>query len=107
MGISKAKTVVIGLSVVLFAGLSYVLFKWNEANAIRETENETGSFPMYFFVYVIVALQLPVIWMMFRVWKAKTKKDWRFLSGLLKYIMVAGVSFLFLYAHEIRSAIGI
>lgn len=106
MGISKAKSVVIGLGGVLFAGMAYVLYKWSEVNALQETETESGSFPAYFFVYVIVMLMLPVIWMQVRIWNAKTKKDWRFLSGMLKYLMVAGVSFLFLYANELRSFIG-
>lgn len=108
LGISKAKSIVIGLCVVLFSGMAYVLYKWNESNALMEaqTEEGTGSFPLYFFGYVVVMLMIPLAFMMVRIWKAKTKKDWRFLSGFLKYIMVAGVSFLFLYAHEIRSAIG-
>lgn len=106
MGISKAKSVVITLCVGLLAGLSYVLFKWNEANEVQAAANESGAFPLYFFAYVIIALQIPVLFLMYRVYKAKTKKDWRFLSAFLKFIMVAGVSFLFLYAHEIRASIG-
>ena len=105
MGISRAKTVVISLSGGLLAGLCYVLYKWNEANSLHMAEGESGNFPTYFFVYVIVMLCLPVMWMMYRIYKATSKKDWRFLSGFLKYIMVAGVCFLFLYAHEIRTAI--
>lgn len=106
MGISRAKSVVIGFSGVLLFCLGYVLYKWNEANQIELQANETGSWPMRFFVYVIVLLMLPVLFLMYRIYKAKTKKDWRFLSGLLKYIMVAGVSFLFLYASELRDTIG-
>ncbi len=106
MGICKAKMVVIALCVGLFSGMTYVLYKWNESNALQETETESGSFPTYFFGYVIVMLMIPVLFLMQRIWKAKTKKDWRFLSGFLKYIMLAGVSFLFLYAHEIRAALG-
>lgn len=105
MGISRAKSVVIGLSGVLVSGLVYVLYKWNEANEIQLSENEAGSFPFYFFAYVVIVLILPIGWMMYRIYKASSKKDWRFLSGMLKYIMVAGVSFLFLYSHEIYSVI--
>lgn len=106
MGIAKAKSVVIGLCGVLFAGLAYVLFKWDEANDIQMNEYEHGAFPFYFFAYVVVVLMIPVLFMMYKIYKAKTKKDWRFLSGFLKFIMIAGVSFLFLYANEIHNSIG-
>lgn len=105
LGISRAKSIVISLAAGLLAGLAYVLYKWNEANNMHLAENESGSFPFYFFGYVVVMIMLPIGFLMYRVYKANAKKDWRFLSGLLKYIMVAGVSFLFLYAHEINSVI--
>lgn len=105
MGISRAKSTVIGLLSVLFFGLCYVLYQWSAANNIVIEGDAAGIYPTYFFVYVIIFLLLPVIWLAFRVFKATSKKDWRFLSGVLKYIMVAGVSFLFLYAHEINSNI--
>jgi 4-hydroxybenzoate polyprenyltransferase len=106
LGISKAKSAVIALCIGLLSGMGYILMKWSQVNQLEENANETGSYPLYFFVYVIAMLMLPVIFMMYRIWKAKTKKDWRFLSAFLKFIMVAGVSFLFLYAHQIRDIIG-
>lgn len=106
LGISKAKSVVLAFVTVLFGGLAYVLYKWNEANDVVMTEGETGSYPTYFFVYVIAMLMLPILWMSWKIAKGTSKKDWRFVSGMLKYIMIAGVSFLFLYAHEINSSIG-
>ena len=106
MGISKAKSVVMGLCAVLIGGLAYVLYKWNEANELQAAQDESGNFPAYFFGYVIVMLIIPTGYLMYRVYKSTTRRNWRFLSGYLKYIMVAGVSFLFLYAHEINTSIG-
>jgi hypothetical protein len=80
--------------------------KWNEVNNMAVAENESGSFPTYFFIYVISMLIIPVGYMMYLIYKATTRKNWRFLSGFLKYVMIAGVSFLFLYAHEINTSIG-
>jgi hypothetical protein len=43
------------------------------------------------------------LWMMYKIYKANSKKDWRFLSGMLKYIMIAGVCFLLPYSNYLRS----
>lgn len=106
MGISRAKSTVLGLVAVLFFAIFYVLYQWNAANQIVTGDDEVSTYPFYFFAYVVIALLIPLLWIAYRIVKATSKKDWKFLSGLLKYIMVAGVSFLFLYAHEINSIIG-
>jgi len=93
LGINRAKWVVITLTTGLFSALCYMQYVWWQLDAWN------------FFFYVLVLLQLPVIYLAYRNHTATGKKDWKLLSGLLKYIMLAGVSFLFLYAHEINSNI--
>lgn len=93
LGINRAKLVVTALASGLMAALCYIQYAWWEL--------EQWSF----FFYVLLLLQLPVVCLIYRNQTAKGKKDWKFLSGLLKYIMVAGISFLFLYASEVNSNI--
>lgn len=93
LGINRAKWVVTGLAVGLMSALIYIQYAWWEL--------EQWSF----FMYVLVLLQIPVIYLIYRNQTAKGKKDWKFLSALLKYIMIAGVSFLFLYANEVNANI--
>lgn len=105
LGLSRAKKIVIGLCGVLFTGMAYVIYVWWLDNSQPMDQGEVGVWPTYFFVYVIVMLILPMAWVMRKIWKGNSKQDWRFVSGFLKYLMVAGVSFLFLYAHEINANI--
>ena len=55
------------------------------------------------FFYMLALVQLPLVYLTGRILTAKGKKDWRFASTLVKLIMVAGVSYLFLYAHELTA----
>jgi 4-hydroxybenzoate polyprenyltransferase len=93
LGINRAKLVVSCLGVGLMAALCYIQYVWWQLDQWT------------FFMYILILLQLPVAYLIYRNQTATSKKDWKFLSGLLKYLMVAGVSFLFLYAREINSII--
>jgi 4-hydroxybenzoate polyprenyltransferase len=57
------------------------------------------------FFYFVFLLQLPVVYLAYRAMTAKGKKDWHFSSILVKIIMVAGVSYLFLYTYDIPALI--
>lgn len=56
-------------------------------------------------IYCLVLLQLPLLYLTWRIRNAKGKSDWRFASLLTKIIMVAGISYLFLYTYGIHKLI--
>lgn len=56
-------------------------------------------------IYFLVLLQMPLFYLAYRILTSKGKKDWRFASITIKFIMVAGISFFFLYAHQIQKLI--
>jgi 4-hydroxybenzoate polyprenyltransferase len=93
IGIARTKIVLAGISAVVIAGLGWL-------QLLQFKAEEWGSL-----VYFTLLLQLPLIYLCYRVLTAKGKKDWHFASILVKIIMVAGISFLFLYAHQIRNLI--
>ncbi|HTL81487.1 MAG TPA: geranylgeranylglycerol-phosphate geranylgeranyltransferase [Bacteroidia bacterium] len=90
IGISRTKIILAVLGIALMSGLGY--FEYLQAVA-KEWQS---------FFYFLVLLQLPIFYLIFRVIKAKGKKDWRFSSLLVKIIMVAGISYLFVFAHGIQ-----
>jgi 4-hydroxybenzoate polyprenyltransferase len=46
---------------------------------------------MVVFWYFLIVVQFPLIYMLFNLYKAKTKEDYHFLSNLCKIIMFAGI----------------
>jgi 4-hydroxybenzoate polyprenyltransferase len=58
------------------------------------------------FGYFSLLLQFPLAYLIYRILGAKGKSDWRFCSLLVKIIMVTGISYLFIFANMIYSAIG-
>ncbi len=93
LGINRAKWVVTSLAAGLMAALCYIQYVWWQLDQWN------------FFFYVLIVLQIPVAYLAYRNLTAKGKKDWKFLSNFLKFIMIGGVAFLFLYAHEVNLAI--
>lgn len=55
------------------------------------------------FLYFLVLLQLPLLYLAYRINTAKGKSDWRFCSLFVKIVMVAGICYLFLYTYDLRS----
>ena len=53
------------------------------------------------FIYFIVALQLPLLFLIFRIFTAKDKKDFHFAGNLSKFIMLMGICYLLLFAYPI------
>ncbi len=93
IGIAKTK-IVLGVIVGgVIAGIAWLQYLQFEAQ-------EWGSL-----VYFTLLLQLPLVYLAYRTLKATGKKDWHFCSTLIKLIMVVGISFLFLYAHQIHNLI--
>ncbi|MCX6312361.1 MAG: geranylgeranylglycerol-phosphate geranylgeranyltransferase [Bacteroidetes bacterium] len=105
----KTMPIVIGLArtkIVLatICSIVIVLLGWLEFQQISGTLlPENFSMSIYF--YFTLFLQLPLIYLCYRILTAKGKSDWRFTSLMVKLIMVVGISFLFLYAHQINALI--
>ncbi|MEO5645812.1 MAG: geranylgeranylglycerol-phosphate geranylgeranyltransferase [Bacteroidia bacterium] len=93
IGIARTKIVLAGISGIVIAGIGWLQYLQFEAE-------EWSSL-----IYFTILLQLPLLYLANRVLNAKGKKDWHFCSVLVKIIMVAGISYLFLYAHQIRNLI--
>jgi 4-hydroxybenzoate polyprenyltransferase len=54
------------------------------------------------FTYILLLLQVPLAAVVWLTLKASGKKDWRRLSWLIKIVMLAGISFLFIYAYTVN-----
>ncbi|MGL5890242.1 MAG: hypothetical protein ACRC3B_10175, partial [Bacteroidia bacterium] len=54
------------------------------------------------FTYILLLLQVPLAAVVWLTLKASGKKDWRKLSWLIKIVMLAGISFLFVYAYKVN-----
>jgi len=52
-------------------------------------------------IYFIVALQLPLLFLMYKIKKAEDKKQFRFAGNLSKFIMLMGIFYLFVFAYPI------
>lgn len=84
LGIRKAKIIVTALIIFFMGGIGYVMFHQYEAN------------DKISFLYFLVLIQFPLLFILFRVFKAKEKKHFHFASILVKIIMLAGICFLLL-----------
>jgi 4-hydroxybenzoate polyprenyltransferase len=93
IGIARTKFVLAAISAMVIAGLGWLQYL------------QMGAKDWSSFTYFTLLLQLPLLYLGYRVLNAKGKKDWRFCSILVKIIMVAGISFLFLFAHQINGQI--
>ncbi|HET8962939.1 MAG TPA: hypothetical protein VFM99_03530, partial [Chitinophagales bacterium] len=54
-------------------------------------------------LYIGIALQLPFIYLIYRLITAKEKRDFKVSGNTAKFIMLTGVCYLFLFAHSILS----
>ncbi|MFL5762834.1 MAG: geranylgeranylglycerol-phosphate geranylgeranyltransferase [Bacteroidia bacterium] len=53
------------------------------------------------FVYFCIALQLPLLFLIFRIRAAQTKKDFRFAGNFSKFIMLMGICYLLVFGWSI------
>jgi 4-hydroxybenzoate polyprenyltransferase len=57
------------------------------------------------FIYIFIALEIPLAFLIIRVIGAKEKKDFRIASRLVKIIMVAGICFLIVFCYLLLTGI--
>lgn len=84
LGIKKAKLIVSAMIIFFMTGIGYLQF-------IQYTSNDN-----YSFLYFTLLIQLPLAFLLFRLFNAREKKDFHFASILVKIIMLLGVCFLLL-----------
>lgn len=78
-GIEKSKSVIIALSLILIIGLAYIQRLQLEANDI------------VFFSYILIAIQLPMAYLIIKLRRAKEQSEFAFISRIVKLIMLAGI----------------
>lgn len=84
IGINRCKKVAFFLASILFVFLIYIIKE--------EVSNYT-----YLFLYSILCIIIPVIWLLYKLWNAKTNKHYHQLSNLLKTIMLLGILSMILF----------
>lgn len=78
-GIEKSKSVIIALSLILIIGLAY----------IQRLQLEANDF--VFFSYILIAIQLPMAYLIIKLRRAKEQSEFAFISRIVKLIMLAGI----------------
>jgi len=86
MGVFYTKITVLVLTIGTLAGLSYIYY------------NYLRGFNLVFWYYIIGMIS-PFLFLIFKLIVAKTKKDYAFISGLIKIIMLLGILFSLVAAY--------
>jgi len=93
IGVNGAKNVAVTISLATMLCLAYIqMIYWNKYNMLA-------------FYYIMLAVQLPFAFLIFKTYKAQTKTDYRFAGNIAKFIMLMGVCYLFVYAYTVLSDI--
>lgn len=79
IGIDKSKLIIIALSLILIIGLAYIQYLQFSAN------------DLLFFYYLLVAVQIPMLYLIIKLLKAKEPTQFAIISKIVKAIMLAGV----------------
>ncbi|MEW6467429.1 MAG: geranylgeranylglycerol-phosphate geranylgeranyltransferase [Bacteroidota bacterium] len=82
------------LALISYLSFSYVIF--------LGSEGATGL-SMVPFYYVLFAVQLPLLALFVMLLLAHDKKHFRWASFVTKFIMLTGISFLFIFRHQLES----
>jgi 4-hydroxybenzoate polyprenyltransferase len=88
LGIKKAKIILCALIVLGIAGIGY------GQNFLHEQLHDK-----YSFLYFLVLVQIPLLFLLFRIFVSKEKKQFHFASILVKFIMLAGICYLLLLRY--------
>jgi 4-hydroxybenzoate polyprenyltransferase len=91
MGIKGAKNVAIAIVLATMFCLAYIqILYWERYNMLA-------------FYYIMIGVQLPFCFLIYKTYKAETKKDYRIAGNTAKFIMLTGVCYLFVYAFTVLS----
>jgi 4-hydroxybenzoate polyprenyltransferase len=83
LGMKKAKLIATGMILLFMAGIGYV------------QHYQYGLKEKYSFLYFLVLIQLPLLFILFQTFTAKEKKHFHLASVVVKIVMLVGISFLF------------
>ncbi len=89
-GVKNTKIIIIVLLVLILSSLSYLFIRF-----LSESK-----FTLW---YLIITLVLPIILLIVKIFFAKSKKDYKIASLLMKWIMVFGVSYSLVAAYTFYS----
>ncbi|MCA0931972.1 geranylgeranylglycerol-phosphate geranylgeranyltransferase [Lutimonas saemankumensis] len=78
LGNEKTKTTVLTLSILLISGISYLMFRLYG-----------GEKALVF--YTVIMVLFPLIFFVFRLYQSREKRDFHFLSAIVKMIMLTGM----------------
>jgi 4-hydroxybenzoate polyprenyltransferase len=79
IGINKSKHIVTALCSILMISLAYIQYlQWNSNDKL-------------FFTYILLTIQIPFIFLLYKFNKATEQKHFAFISKIIKTIMLAGV----------------
>jgi 4-hydroxybenzoate polyprenyltransferase len=84
LGIKKAKLIAGAMILLFMAGIGYIMMHQHEAN------------DKISFVYFLTLAQIPLLFILIRLFRAREKKDFRLLSMLVKIVMLTGICFMFI-----------
>jgi 4-hydroxybenzoate polyprenyltransferase len=91
IGIKASKNISIVITLATMICLAYIqMIYWNK-------------FMMLPFYYIMIGVQLPFGFLIYKIYKAQTKNDFRFAGNTTKFIMLMGICYLFVYSHIILS----
>ncbi len=79
IGLEKSKIIVITLSLILIIGLAY----------IQRLQLQANDF--IFFIYILITIQLPMTFLILKLKKAKEQSEFKYMSKIIKMIMLAGI----------------
>jgi len=86
-GITISKTICISLIFITNSFLSYLMMQqWIDADKLS-------------FAYFLSLLQIPALWLIVKLFKAQTPKDYHYCSRLQKLIMLAGIMYTLLFRY--------
>jgi 4-hydroxybenzoate polyprenyltransferase len=93
LGVRTSKIIVIILIMATMACLAY----------IQAMQLSCKDMPAFY--YFTIALQLPFIFLIWKIYKAENKKDFRFAGNTAKFIMLMGVCYLFIHAYTVLATL--
>ena len=88
LGIKKAKLILYTLIILTIAGVGY------GENYLHQQLNDK-----YSLLYFLILVQIPLLILIFRIFKANEKKHFHSASVQVKLIMLFGICFLFLFRY--------
>jgi len=89
---SSTFVAVIIVIVTMFFLSYYQLIQWHSNNLLS-------------FYYFLFALQIPLVYLLFKIITAETKNEFRFVGNVAKVVSLLGICYLFVFAYTLLSLI--